>query len=195
MGRRVTHTVTPPTFLYSFCTTKGISCSYVPHEWGIPVFMGAFILGAVAHESDSPLWKLPREITLTISMYSVRFAEVKNCVCVLGFFLCVMDHQRLTVKEVIRELFMDRDMRRYLTNMTMIQTVVLCQKLCQKKKIVIQMVTMWTDLCVCVEKGLHQTCLPLRFRRNSYGFRPQIPRLRWLGQKLRSLSDFSFPAF
>ena len=42
-------------------------------------------------------------------MYSVRFAEVKNCVCVLGFFLCVMDHQRLTVKEVIRELFMDRD--------------------------------------------------------------------------------------
>ena len=43
---------------------------------------------------------------------------------------------------------------------------------------------------VCV-----QTCLPLRFRHNSYGFRPQILLLRWLGQKLRSPSDFSFPAF
>ena len=43
--------------------------------------------------------------------------------------------------------------------------------------------------------SLSQTCLPLRFRRNSYGFRPQIPLLRWLGQKLQSLSDFSFPAF
>ena len=40
-----------------------------------------------------------------------------------------------------------------------------------------------------------QTCLPLRFHRNSYGFRPQIPLLRWLGQKLWSLSNFSFPAF
>ena len=40
-----------------------------------------------------------------------------------------------------------------------------------------------------------QTCSPLRFHCNSYGFRPQIPLLRWLGQKLQSLSDFSFPAF
>ena len=81
-------------------------------------------------------------------MYSVRFAEVKNCVCVLGFFLCVMDHQRLTVKEVIRELFMDKDSEEEPDKMTMIQTVVLCQKLCQKKKIVIQMVAMMTDLRV-----------------------------------------------
>ena len=42
---------------------------------------------------------------------------------------------------------------------------------------------------------LTQTCLPLWFCRNSYGFRPQILLLYWLGQKLRSLSDFSFPAF
>ena len=46
----------------------------------------------------------------------------------------------------------------------------------------------------CVFVFQEQTCLPLRFRCNSYGFRPQIPLLRWLGQKLQSLSDFSFPA-
>ena len=44
-------------------------------------------------------------ITLIILTYSMHFAEVKNHV----FFSLVMDHWRLTVKEVIRELFMDRD--------------------------------------------------------------------------------------
>ena len=69
------------------------------HEWGIPVFISTFIFRAVAHESDIPLWKLLSKITLTTSMYSMHFAEVKN------LFLCVTDHQRLNV----RELFMDRD--------------------------------------------------------------------------------------
>ena len=59
-------------------------------------------------------------------------------------------------------------------------------------------------VCVscCIVSGCYwyhacflQTCLPLRFRHNSYGFRPQIPLLRWLGQKLQSLSDFPFPTF
>ena len=40
-----------------------------------------------------------------------------------------------------------------------------------------------------------QNGLPLQFRCNSYRFRPQIPLLCWLGQKLRSLSDFPFPTF
>ena len=80
------------------------------NEWGIPVFIGTFVFGAVAHESDIPLGKLPREITLTISTYTVRFAEVKHHGGFWGWlFWGVMDRRRLTVKEVIRELFKDRD--------------------------------------------------------------------------------------
>ena len=49
----------------------------------------------------------------------------------------------------------------------------------------------FSRLCVCCKQIVrsicnpwchYQTCLPLRFCRNSYRFRPQIPLLRWLGQ-------------
>ena len=56
--------------------------------------------GAVAHKSDIPLWKLPREIT----HYIDGQREVKNW----GDFFA-LDRQRLTVKEMIRELFMNRN--------------------------------------------------------------------------------------
>ena len=42
----------------------------------------------------------------------------------------------------------------------------------------------------CLNHAHLQTCLPLRFRHNSYGFRHQILLLRWFSQKLQSLSDF-----
>ena len=50
--------------------------SSTAHKQGIPVFIGTFIFGAVTNKSDISLWKLPREITLTILTYSMRFAEV-----------------------------------------------------------------------------------------------------------------------
>ena len=56
----------------------------------------------------------------------------------------MMDRHSLTVKEAIRDLFMDRDSEEEPDEM-MIQTVVLCQK-----KIVIQMVAMPTDIHVCI---------------------------------------------
>ena len=97
MGSRVTHTVTPPTFVNSFCTTKGISCSYVPHEWGIPVFIGTLSFGAVAHESNIPLWKLPREITHYINVQRAFCRKEKSYVfCCCLFF--VMDRRRLSKK-------------------------------------------------------------------------------------------------
>ena len=60
----------------------GIPCLYVSvstdHKCGIPIFISTFAFRVVAHKSDIPLWKLPREITPAISMYSMCFAEVKN---------------------------------------------------------------------------------------------------------------------
>ena len=78
--------------------------SSTAHKQGIPVFIGTFIFGAVTNKSDIPLWKLPREITLslTILTYSMRFAEVI-------FFSLVFLMMAREVKEVITELFMDRD--------------------------------------------------------------------------------------
>ena len=73
---------------------------------GTPLLLVLLFLRAVAHKSDIPSRKLPKEITLTILMYSMHFAEVKNLL-----FSLVMDLRRLTIKEVIREPFMDRDIQ------------------------------------------------------------------------------------
>ena len=40
---------------------------------------------------------------------------------------------------------------------------------------------------------VEQTCVPLRFRCNSYAVGTQIPLLRWESQKFWSRSDFAFP--
>ena len=69
-------------------------------------------------------------------MYSMHFAEVKN------LFLCVTDHQRLTV----RELFMDRDSEEEPDASDDDSD----SSFCQKKKIVILMAAMLTDLRVCI---------------------------------------------
>ena len=73
------------------------------HERWIPVssvllFWGLLLTRVTSHYGNY------QGKSLTILMYSMHFAEVKNC----GDFF-VMDRQRLTIKEVIRELFMDRN--------------------------------------------------------------------------------------
>ena len=107
----------------------------IAHEW-------YFRFGGCCHESDIPLWKLPRELTLTILMYSMRFAEVKF---VFLLFLWWLVEDSLS-KKCSQSCLWTEILKRNLMKMMMIQTVVLCHKLRQKKKIVIQMVAMLTDL-------------------------------------------------